>query len=63
MIPLAFSIVGGNLPNSYSLALSAQAAPSWFIKVPRWLWTTIGTLIYIGIGIAVFYDFQNPLAP
>jgi purine-cytosine permease-like protein len=61
MVILALSIIGGNLPNSYSLALSAQTVHAWFIKVPRFMWTTIGTLIYIGIGIAASYDFAESL--
>jgi purine-cytosine permease-like protein len=61
MVILALSIVGGNLPNSYSLALSFQNVHSWFIKVPRFLWTTVGTIIYIGIGIAAAYDFAESL--
>ena len=61
MVILALSIVGGNLPNSYSLALSFQNVHSWFIKVPRFLWTTLGTAIYIGIGIAAAYDFAESL--
>lgn len=61
MVILALSIVGGNLPNSYSLALSFQNVHAWFIKVPRFLWTTIGTIIYIGIGIAAAYDFAESL--
>jgi|SRR5579862_1616852 len=61
MVILALSIVGGNLPNSYSLALSFQNVHPWFIKVPRFLWTTVGTIIYIGIGIAASYDFAESL--
>jgi len=62
MIILALSIIGGNLPNSYSLALSFQAVHPWFIKVPRFLWTTIGTIVYIAIGIAASYDFATALS-
>jgi len=61
MVLLALSIIGGNLPNSYSLALSFQNVHPWFIKVPRFLWTTIGTAFYIGIGIAAAYDFSESL--
>src|SRR5271155_5620303 len=61
MVLLALSIIGGNLPNSFSLALSFQNVHSWFIKVPRFVWTTVGTIIYIGIGIAAAYDFAESL--
>lgn len=61
MVLLALSILGGNLPNSYSLALSFQNVHSWFIKVPRFLWTTIGTIVHVGIGIAAAYDFSESL--
>ena len=61
MIILALSVVGGNLPNSYSLALSFQNIHPMFTKVPRFLWTTIGTIVYIGIGIAAAYDFAESL--
>jgi purine-cytosine permease-like protein len=61
MVLLALSIIGGNLPNSYSLALSFQNVHSWFVKVPRFLWTVGGTAVYIGIGIAAAYDFAESL--
>jgi len=61
VIILSFSVIAGNIPNSYSLALSFQNVHPWFIKVPRWMWTSIGTVIYIGIAIAASYDFIDSL--
>jgi len=62
MVIFTLSIIGGNLPNSYSLALSFQSIHPWFLKVPRSIWTTAGSVIYVALAIAASYDFASSLS-
>lgn len=46
LVLLALSTIANNVPNDYSLGLSLQVAgPRAFMKVPRWVWTLIGSAI------------------
>jgi len=52
LVLLAFSIVANNIPNNYSLGLSAQVLGKWALKVPRFLWTFIGVVVYVIAAVA-----------
>jgi NCS1 nucleoside transporter family len=49
---LAFSIVANNVPNNYSLGLCAQVLGNWAMKIPRFIWTFIGVLVYVIAAVA-----------
>ena len=55
---LALSTVANNVPNMYTIALSAQALWTPFSKVPRVLWTLAGNGAALGISIAAVYYFD-----
>lgn len=56
---LALSTVANNIPNMYTIALSAQATTPLFNRVPRVIWTLIGSAISIGISIPAYYSFDS----
>jgi purine-cytosine permease-like protein len=57
LIVLALSTIGNNCPNMYSLAFSMQILTKHAQKVPRFIWTLIGTLIYVAIAIPGYSQF------
>jgi len=56
---LALSTVSNNIPNMYSLGLSAQTVWSEFRKVPRVIWTIIGCGLSVAIAIPAYYHFNQ----
>ena len=48
---LALSTVANNIPNDYSLGLSMQVLGKAFMRVPRYVWTLIGAVVYIVLAI------------
>ena len=50
---LALSTVANNIPNDYSLGLSMQVLGRAFMRVPRYIWTLIGAVVYIVVAILV----------
>src|SRR5579875_749138 len=48
---IALSIVANNIPNDYSLGLSVQVFGRTFQRVPRYVWTLIGAVLYVIIAI------------
>lgn len=56
---LAMSTIANNVPNMYSIALSAQALWAPFAKVPRAVWTVAGNAAALGIGIPACYYFEG----
>jgi len=52
LVLIAFSIVASNIPNNYSLGLSAQVLGNWAIKIPRFIWTFIGVVVYVIVAVA-----------
>ncbi len=48
---LALSIIANNIPNDYSLGLSVQVFGRSWQRVPRYIWTLIGAIIYVVIAI------------
>lgn len=61
LVVLALSIIANNCPNIYSLTFSLQVLARATQAVPRFLWTFIGTLIYIAIAIPGYSHFANVL--
>lgn len=62
LVVLALSIVANNLPNIYSVGLTAQVLGRWAQKVPRFIWTAVGTGIYIAIAIPGYSHFETVLS-
>lgn len=56
---LALSTVANNIPNMYSIALSAQALWSPLSKVPRVFWTVAGNFVTLAICIPAYYKFPS----
>lgn len=61
LVVLALSIVANNCPNIYSVSLSLQVLGRWTQAVPRFIWTFIGTLIYVAISIPGYSHFETVL--
>jgi NCS1 nucleoside transporter family len=61
LVILALSIVANNCPNVYSVALTVQVLGRWTQRVPRFVWTTIGTCVYIAIAIPGYSHFETVL--
>lgn len=59
MVVLALSIIANNCPNIYSVSLSLQVLAKESQRVPRFIWTTIGTAIYIAISIPGYSHFAS----
>jgi len=58
---LALSIIGNNIPNIYSVALTMQVLGRWTARVPRFIWVGIATGVYIAIAIPGYSHFQEVL--
>ncbi|EEH34753.1 purine-cytosine permease FCY22 [Paracoccidioides lutzii Pb01] len=61
LVILALSIVGNNSPNIYSFGFSLQILHSQTQRVPRYVWSFIGSLIYVGVAIPGFLHFESVL--
>ena len=61
LVLLALSIIANNCPNIYSVSLSLQILGRWTQRVPRFVWTFLGTLIYIAIAIPGYSHFESVL--
>lgn len=59
MVILALSTISNNIPNLYSLGLSAQTLWSQFIKIPRIAWTIFGGGVSIAIAIPAYIYFEQ----
>jgi NCS1 nucleoside transporter family len=58
---LALSIIANNIPNDYSLGLSVQVFGRSWQRVPRYIWTLIGAIIYVVIAILTAGSFNETL--
>lgn len=56
---LALSTVANNIPNMYSVSLSAQALWSKLAKIPRVFWTIVGNFVTLAICIPAYYEFDS----
>lgn len=61
LVILALSIIANNCPNIYSVTFSLQVMARWTAAVPRFIWTFVGTLIYIAIAIPGYSHFAQAL--
>ncbi|KAF2469047.1 purine-cytosine permease [Lindgomyces ingoldianus] len=61
LIILALSIIANNCPNIYSVSLTMQVLGRWTQRVPRFVWTAIGTGVYIAIAIPGYDHFEAVL--
>jgi purine-cytosine permease-like protein len=61
LVMLALGIVGSNCPNIYSLAFNLQVLARQTQRMPRFVWTIVGTFIYCGIAIAGYFHFEAAL--
>ncbi|KAF1810857.1 cytosine-purine permease [Eremomyces bilateralis CBS 781.70] len=61
LILMALSIVANNCPNVYSVALTMQIFGRWTQRIPRFVWTIIGTCVYVAIAIAGYSHFEEAL--
>ncbi|KAF2138307.1 uncharacterized protein K452DRAFT_256494 [Aplosporella prunicola CBS 121167] len=61
LIILALSIIANNCPNIYSVSLTVQVFAHWTQYVPRFIWTLVGTGVYIAIAIAGYSHFETIL--
>ena len=61
LVIFALSTVASNIPNIYSLSLSAQVVAPIFKRIPRILYTVIGTVLYILLAIVAANKFNDSL--
>jgi len=61
LVILALSIIANNCPNIYSVSFSLQMLARWTARVPRFVWTFIGTCAYIAIAIPGYSHFEDVL--
>lgn len=62
LVILALSTISNNIPNMYSIGLSAQAAWSGFQKIPRIIWTIAGNVLTLAICIPAYYHFDSVMS-
>jgi len=61
LVVLALSIIANNCPNIYSVSFSLQLLARWTARVPRFVWTFVGTCVYIAIAIPGYSHFESVL--
>jgi NCS1 nucleoside transporter family len=62
LIILALSIIANNCPNIYSVGLTVQVLGGKLTqRVPRFVWTAVGTAVYIAIAIPGYTNFEAVL--
>src|SRR5438270_139044 len=61
LVLLALSTIANNIPNDYSLGLSVQVFGKPFQRVPRYVWTLIGAVIYVAIALPNSANFATTL--
>lgn len=59
LVVLALSIVANNCPNIYSVALSLQVLARRTQRVPRPVWTLLGTCAYVGVAVPGYAMFES----
>jgi purine-cytosine permease-like protein len=62
LVILSLSIIANNCPNIYSVGLTIQVLGGrWTQRVPRFVWTAVGTAVYIAIAIPGYTHFESVL--
>jgi len=59
---LALSIIANNIPNDYSLGLTVQVFGRSWQRVPRYIWTLVGAVIYVILSLLVAQNFSETLS-
>ncbi|HEY0755164.1 MAG TPA: cytosine permease [Ktedonobacteraceae bacterium] len=59
---LALSIIANNIPNDYSLGLTVQVFGRAWQRVPRYVWTLAGAVIYVILSLIVARNFYETLS-
>lgn len=59
LVILALSTVANNCPNIYSVALSLQVLAEGTRRVPRFVWSLLGTCAYLAIAIPGYDMFES----
>ncbi|KAL5343909.1 permease for cytosine/purines, uracil, thiamine, allantoin-domain-containing protein [Aspergillus crustosus] len=61
LVILALSIVANNCPNIYSVALTVQVLSRYAQRVPRFIWTFLGSCVSVAIAIPGYSHFETVL--
>ena len=61
LVILGLSIIANNCPNVYTVGLAAQVFGRWAQAIPRFVWTTVATGVYIAIAIPGYSEFEQVL--
>ncbi|KAI9826973.1 MAG: hypothetical protein M1819_007067 [Sarea resinae] len=61
LVILALSIIANNCPNIYSVGLTLQVLGRWTQRVPRFVWTLVGTIVYAAVAIPGYSHFAEYL--
>lgn len=61
-VVIALSTVANNVPNMYSIAMSAQAFSSYTMKIPRVCWTVAANFVTLAICIPAYYKFASVMS-
>lgn len=61
VVLLGLSIIGNNCPNIYSVSLSLQVLSEHTQRVPRFVWTLVGTAVYVAVAIPGYANFEDAL--
>lgn len=58
---LALSVIANNIPNDYSLGLTVQVLGRPLQRIPRYVWTLVGAVVYVVIALLVAGNFNSTL--
>ncbi|OJJ01265.1 hypothetical protein ASPVEDRAFT_82789 [Aspergillus versicolor CBS 583.65] len=61
LVILALSIVANNCPNIYSVGLTCQVLSRYAQRVPRFIWTFLGSCVSVAIAIPGYSEFETVL--
>ncbi len=62
LVLLALSVVANNIPNDYSLGLSAQVLGKPFQRISRSVWALLGAVTYVLIAVPAAGNFNETLS-
>lgn len=51
-VVLYLSLICNNIMNTYSIAFECQLIDQYLLYIPRWIWATIMTAVYIALSLA-----------
>ena len=59
IVVLALGVIANNCPNQYSISLNLQILSAKTQLVPRFLWTTISVIVFAGLAIGGYSQFES----